>query len=127
MTWREKARPIIARVLRENAGLPASIIRGALRAAYPFGERTYYPYKAWLQEIAAQGGPPGKPMKCTAVAGNPHEDCKACPELSEACAAASMRAAAGQRRVSRTIRPNQTRAKLEQRLRELREECGGAA
>ena len=56
--WRRIARPIIARVLGENAGKPDAEIRAALRAAYPFGVRRHYPYRVWLDEIARQTGKP---------------------------------------------------------------------
>lgn len=49
-----RARPIIAEVLRETEGLPEKEIRQALTAAYPFGERRMWPYKAWLAEVRAQ-------------------------------------------------------------------------
>lgn len=55
-TWRERARPIIQRVLKETAGQPENVIRGALRDAYPFGPREYYPYQVWLDEIKVQRG-----------------------------------------------------------------------
>jgi hypothetical protein len=55
-TWRDKARPIIARVLAETKGQSDDVIRKALREAYPFGEREYHPYKVWLDEIALQTG-----------------------------------------------------------------------
>lgn len=54
--WREKSRPIIARVLKENAGADEQTIRKALKDAYPFGMREYHPYKVWLDEIAVQRG-----------------------------------------------------------------------
>jgi hypothetical protein len=56
VTWRERARPIIERVLRETAGQPEKEIRCALRDAYPFGERAMYPYKAWCSEVRRQRG-----------------------------------------------------------------------
>ena len=54
MSWRETARPIIERVLRETAGQPEAAIRKALRAAYPFGPRSHHPYKQWCDEVARQ-------------------------------------------------------------------------
>jgi hypothetical protein len=53
-TWRERAAPIIAYVLHANAGKPEKVIRKALRDAYPFGERKYWPYKVWLDEVRRQ-------------------------------------------------------------------------
>lgn len=52
--WREHAKPIIARVLRETAGQDEKVIRKALTEAYPFGERAMHPYKIWLSEIKDQ-------------------------------------------------------------------------
>jgi hypothetical protein len=46
--------PIIARVLEENKGRTDKEIREALRLAYPFGQKLYYPYKIWLDEIRRQ-------------------------------------------------------------------------
>ena len=54
--WRNRARPIIARVLAETEGRPESEIRAALRDAYPFGPRSHHPYKIWLSEIKRQRG-----------------------------------------------------------------------
>lgn len=54
--WRNKARPIIARVLKENKGADEQTIKRALRDAYPFGPREYHPYKIWLDEIAVLRG-----------------------------------------------------------------------
>lgn len=56
MSWRDVAKPIIRRVLTETKGQSESQIKAALRAAYPFGERAMYPYKAWLDEIQTQRG-----------------------------------------------------------------------
>jgi len=55
-TWRDRARPIIQRVLKNTAGQPENVIRAALRDAYPFGPREYYPYQVWLDEIKIQRG-----------------------------------------------------------------------
>jgi hypothetical protein len=54
MSWRDAARPIIARVLTETEGLPEKDIRKQLFDAYPFGMRKYHPYKTWLDEISRQ-------------------------------------------------------------------------
>ena len=53
-TWREDARPIIAEVLKEANGKDEKEIRKALREAYPFGARKWWPYKVWLDEIKVQ-------------------------------------------------------------------------
>ena len=53
-SWRDRCRPVIARVLKATAGKPEKEIRAALREAYPFGERAMHPYKVWLDEIKRQ-------------------------------------------------------------------------
>lgn len=54
VTWRDIARPIIYQVLKDTAGWEYKEIRRSLRDAYPFGERKYYPYKVWCDEINRQ-------------------------------------------------------------------------
>lgn len=54
MSWRERAAPIIWRVLDANKGKSKEEIDKALFDAYPFGERKYHPYKIWLDEIRRQ-------------------------------------------------------------------------
>jgi hypothetical protein len=54
--WRERAAPIIAKVIAENKGKDLKEIRKALFHAYPFGKRQYHPYKIWLDECAKQLG-----------------------------------------------------------------------
>jgi hypothetical protein len=56
MSWRDRARPIIAEVLRATAGQDEAAVRQALRDAYPFGARELHPYKVWLDEIKRQRG-----------------------------------------------------------------------
>jgi hypothetical protein len=56
LTWRQRARPIVAEVLAATAGQSERAIRAALRDAYPFGERRMHPYKAWLDEVRWQRG-----------------------------------------------------------------------
>jgi hypothetical protein len=53
-TWRDSARPIIHRVLKEQEGSDEATIKQALYEAYPFGQRKYHPYKIWLDEIRVQ-------------------------------------------------------------------------
>lgn len=55
--WRNYAAPIIARVLKETAGKSEKEIRDALRAAYPFGQAKYHPYKMWCKEVRVQRFP----------------------------------------------------------------------
>ena len=56
-SWRDIARPIIAEVIR-GCGYPKgcdlAFIRKALRGTYPFGERRYWPYKVWCDEVRKQ-------------------------------------------------------------------------
>jgi len=54
MTWREHARPIIAKVLADNKDKSEKEIKTALRNAYPYGERARHPYKIWCDEIKIQ-------------------------------------------------------------------------
>lgn len=54
LTWREHARPIVWRVIQENAGKTEKEIRAALFDAYPYGQRKHHPYKIWLDEIKKQ-------------------------------------------------------------------------
>ena len=55
-SWREYAKPIIAKTIAENKGKPEKEVRAALSKVYPFGERERHPYKIWLDEIAVQLG-----------------------------------------------------------------------
>jgi len=55
-TWRDIARPIIAKVVSELGREDTPQLRAALRDAYPFGERRYHPYRIWCDEINVQLG-----------------------------------------------------------------------
>ena len=55
-TWRDAARPIIARVIAEVGTADIKALRKALRAAYPFGPYKYHPCKIWRDEINVQLG-----------------------------------------------------------------------
>ena len=55
-SWRQSASPIISRVIREHGTEDMKALRAALRAAYPFGERAYWPYKVWCDEVRSQLG-----------------------------------------------------------------------
>jgi hypothetical protein len=64
--YRAICAPIIERVLKETAGLPAREVQARLREAYPFGARINQPYRIWREEIQRQGGPrltAGRPPK----------------------------------------------------------------
>jgi hypothetical protein len=54
--WRDQAAPVVAEVVRRIGLKDPKGLRVALRNAYPFGERSGYPYRAWLYEIDAQIG-----------------------------------------------------------------------
>ena len=56
MTWREHARPIIAKVLADNKDKTEKEIKKALQLAYPYGQRAMHPYKIWCDEIKVQRG-----------------------------------------------------------------------
>ncbi len=56
MTWRDKAAPIIAGVIERVGTSDLKLLRKALKAAYPFHERAYHPYKIWCDEIREQLG-----------------------------------------------------------------------
>jgi hypothetical protein len=53
-TWREIATPIVFKTLEATKGQSEKEIRAALKAAYPFGERSMHPYKVWCDEIQRQ-------------------------------------------------------------------------
>jgi hypothetical protein len=63
-SWRDTARPIIAKVIEEyNPDVDYKSLKVKLREAYPFGERKYHPYKVWLDEIKRQLTGNKKPIK----------------------------------------------------------------
>lgn len=67
-SWRDSARPIIAKALADTQGQPEAEIKKALFDAYPFGQRAMHPYKIWLNEIKRQRSPVmGKTRKQTPV------------------------------------------------------------
>ena len=55
-TWRDSARPLIAKALTDSKGKSEQEIRKTLRDAYPWGERRMHPYKIWCDEIKVQRG-----------------------------------------------------------------------
>jgi len=60
MTWRDQAAIVISDVLRQNPDAGQKELRKLISAAYPFGERKYYPYKIWCDEVNRQLGPQQK-------------------------------------------------------------------
>jgi hypothetical protein len=59
-TWRERFRPLVARILRETADLPelerARVRRQRFRDEYPALQSMGWAYKSWRTEINAQTG-----------------------------------------------------------------------
>lgn len=53
-TWRDHCSPIIAEVIDEVGTEDMKKLRKALREAYPYGERKYWPYKVWCDEVNRQ-------------------------------------------------------------------------
>lgn len=55
-TWREKARPIIAKAVEDgnSIGLEGEMMRKFVLLFYPFGRRKNGPYAAWLREMKFQ-------------------------------------------------------------------------
>jgi len=49
--WGEYAAEVIAAVMAEHRGAPEAEMRTHLSAAYPFGQRRYYPYECWLRQV----------------------------------------------------------------------------
>ena len=56
-TWRTHAAPVVRDVLERIGTSDPKALRKALREAYPFGQRKYWPYKIWLDEIRRQLSP----------------------------------------------------------------------
>ncbi len=52
--WRAEARTVILTVIAANPGMDEKALRLAIRAEYPFGERSNYPYKIWCSEVLNQ-------------------------------------------------------------------------
>ncbi len=69
-TWRDRCRPVIAEVIERVGRDDERALRRELRKAFPFGPKSYYPYRVWLDEIKVQlnkkpkpgGGPGWQPM-----------------------------------------------------------------
>ena len=54
MKWRDHCGPIIAKVIDEVGKDDMRKLRKALKDAYPYGQRSNWPYKVWLSEIKKQ-------------------------------------------------------------------------
>jgi hypothetical protein len=53
-SWRNRAKPIIAAVIKAVGPDDVKALRAALVAAYPFGVRANHPYKIWCSEVRRQ-------------------------------------------------------------------------
>ncbi len=62
MTWRERARPIIAKVIAEVGTSDMPALKRALREAFPWGDVSW-PRKVWRSEVRCQLGLE-RPKKC---------------------------------------------------------------
>ena len=62
-TYREVSAPIVREVVRRVGLADRKALRKALRDAYPFGAREYWPYHAWMAEVKAQTGGMRKPRR----------------------------------------------------------------
>lgn len=52
MTWKDESHRHIAKVIAANPTITdEKELRKLISAAYPFGERKYFPYKAWCQAV----------------------------------------------------------------------------
>lgn len=49
-TWGEISKRVISKVIEENPDVNYQTFKFLLRQAYPFGERKYFPYKAWCKQ-----------------------------------------------------------------------------
>jgi hypothetical protein len=56
MTHREHIAPLIANIIGSVGTKDMKALRAALRQAYPYGERKYWPYKVWCDEVRRQLG-----------------------------------------------------------------------
>lgn len=65
MTWRQRSLAVIADVLAspEAQGKSPEEVRQLVEAAYPFGVRAHYPYKAWRSAVNGAFGPSEKKRK----------------------------------------------------------------
>jgi len=61
-SWRDAAMAVIARVQRENPDARGDDLRKLLKAAYPFGQRAYHPYKIWLDCVNQVCGKRARPL-----------------------------------------------------------------
>ena len=66
-TWRERAKPLIRKLIEENSGLSNKELAKIALKAFPWRPRMYHPYKVWCDEVRSQLGTkkikPRKPRK----------------------------------------------------------------
>jgi len=57
-TWRELARPLIARAIEEgrSLGLEGKPLAKHVNAQFPWGDHAMHPYRIWLSEAKVQLG-----------------------------------------------------------------------
>ena len=56
--WRTTSRQVIGKVIQDNPHADRDLLLKMISAAYPFGERRYWPYKIWLDEVHYMTGQP---------------------------------------------------------------------
>jgi hypothetical protein len=61
--WRDRARPIVIKAIKDCEGCDEKVVRQHLKPLYPFSYRRGWPYKVWLDEIRLQLGKPKKRKK----------------------------------------------------------------
>ena len=50
--WRQRAREVILPYLKSHPECTTpETMKAGLREVYPFGQRQYYPYRVWLDEV----------------------------------------------------------------------------
>lgn len=57
-TWRAHAQAVIAQARAAHPDAAGAELRALLHAAYPFGERHYWPYTVWCQCVREALGLP---------------------------------------------------------------------
>ncbi len=55
-TWRAQAALVIHPIIAATGTNDMPLLKRRLFEAYPFGQRKYYPYKIWCEEIRRQLG-----------------------------------------------------------------------
>ena len=63
MTWAQISGQVIAEVIKSNPGLSKAELRKLCNDAYPFGEKSMFPYKAWCKSLNDHFGPSPQKVK----------------------------------------------------------------